>query len=200
MTLIESIKQTLALADEYSPEAGYEQMYTEDEDFQNKTKILYGQAYQELSQVKKIKKVKTISRNVSEDAENHYTPYSLPFDLYKLKNVLILEKDTNKPTNGDFYIIRGEKKIYINDRDTSTYKIEYYAYPEVITENTEDDFDLEIDQDVQMLLAYKVTENILKTDPSADHTAFRQAYEDALNKLDLRESDVMITIKSNYDF
>lgn len=200
MKLIDSIKQTLALADEYSPEVGYSGMYTEDEDFQNKTKILYGQAYQELSQVKKIKKVKTISRNVSDDATEHYTPYSFPFDLYKLKNVVVLEKGTNKPTDGDFYLVKNEKKIYINDTDTSTFKIEYYAYPEVITEETEDDFDLEIDQDVQMLLAYKVTENILKTDPSADHTAFRQAYEDALNKLDLRETDTMISVKSNYDF
>lgn len=200
MTLIESIKQTLALADEYSPEAGYQEMYTEDEDFQDKTKILYGQAYQELSQIKKIKKVKTIQRTISDDATEHYTPYSLPTDLYKLKNIVVLDKDTNKPTDGDYHIIRGEKKIYINDKDTGIYKIEYYAYPEVITEETEDDFDLEIDQDVQMLLAYKVAENILKTDPSADHTAFRQAYEDALQKLDLRDSETIMTVKKKYNF
>lgn len=200
MELIESIKQTLALADEYSPEAGYQEMFTEDEDFQNKTKILYGQAYQELSQIKKIKKVKTIQRTIAENAKEHYTPYSLPTDLYKLKNILVLDKDTNKPTDGDYHIIKGEKKIYINDTDTGTYKIEYYAYPEVITEETENDFDLEIDQDVQMLLAYKVAENILKTDPSADHTAFRQAYEDALQKLDLRDSETIMTVKKKYNF
>ena len=36
MTLMENIKIALSLADEYSPEAGYDAMFTEDEDFQNK--------------------------------------------------------------------------------------------------------------------------------------------------------------------
>lgn len=200
MTLIENIKISLALADEYSPEVGYEQMYTEDEDFQNKLKTLYAQPYQELSQIKKIKKTKTISRNVNKNAESHYTPYSLPFDMFLLKGVIALDSTTNAPIQGDFFLRIDEKKIYINDTDTSVYKIDYYAYPEVITEETEDDFELEIDQDVQMILPYKVIDNILKTDPSADYNAFRQAYEEALNKLDLRESCMIVNCTSEYDF
>lgn len=200
MTLIENIKIALALADEYSPEAGYEAMYTEDEDFQNKLKILYAQPYQELSQIKKIKKVKNISRTYNEDAIEHYTPYSLPFDLYKLKDVIALDIDTNKRVEGDYILRLNERKIYINDTSKANYKIDYYAYPEVITNETEDDFDLEIDQDVQMILAYKVVDNILKTDPSADYTAFKNAYDEALNRLDLRENDILITTKSNYNF
>lgn len=200
MTLIENIKIALALADEYSPEVGYEEMYTEDEDFQNKTKILYAQPYQELSQIKKIKKSKNISRNISEDAEEYYTAYSLPFDMYLLKDVIALDRETNKPVDGDFYLRMNEKKIYINDTSKATYKIDYYAYPEVITEATEDDFELEIDQDTQMILAYKVVDNILKTDPSADYTAFRTAYEDALQKLDLKENGVIVKIDYEYDF
>ena len=69
-----------------------------------------------------------------------------------------------------------------------------------ITEETEDDFDLEIDQDVQMILAYKVVDNILKTDPSADYSAFKNAYDEALNRLDLRESAMIVNCKSDYDF
>lgn len=200
MTLIENIKIALALADEYSKEAGYEAMYTEDEDFQNKLKILYAQPYQELSQIKKIKKVKNISRTYSEDATEHYTSYSLPFDFYKLKDVIALDIDTNKRIEGDYFLRANEKKIYINDTSKANYKIDYYAYPEVITDETEDDFDLEIDQDVQMILAYKVVDNILKTDPSADYSAFKNAYDEALNRLDLSETDMLITIKNNYGF
>ncbi len=199
MTLIENIKIALALADEYSPEAGYESMYTEDEDFQNKTKILYAQPYQELSQIKKIKKSKNISRNVSEDAKENYTAYSLPFDMYLLKDVIALDNETNKPIEGDFFLRINEKKIYINDTSKATYKIDYYAYPEVITEATEDDFELEIDQDVQMILAYKVVDNILKTDPSADYTAFKSAYEEAIQKLDLRENAMIVKINNEYN-
>lgn len=199
MTLIESIKQTLALADEYSPSAGYKEMYTEDEDFQNKTKILYGQAYQELSQVKKIKKSKTISRNVDKEAKEHYTAYSFPSDLYILEGVCALDSETNKQVEGDFFIRLYEKKIYINDADTSTYKIDYFAYPDVITDETENDFELEIDQDVQMLLAYKVVDDILKTDPSADYSAFRNAYNEAINRLDLRETAIVVKVKKKYE-
>lgn len=200
MTLIENIKIALSLADEYSPDAGYEQMFTEDEDFRNKIKILYAQPYQELSQIKKIRKIKNISRNISEDVQEHYIAYSLPFDMYILKDIIVLDSETNKRVDGDYYVVDNEKKIYINDMDTGVYKIEYYAYPEVITEETEDDFDLEIDQDVQMILPYKVIDNILKTDPSADYAAFRQAYEEAINKLDLRSSEMVVKTKCDYEF
>lgn len=200
MTLIENIKIALALADEYSPEVGYEGMFTEDEDFQNKLKILYAQPYQELSQIKKIKKVKNISRTYSEDATEHYTSYSLPFDLYKIDKIVALDIDSNKKVEGDYFLRINEKKIYINDTSKANYKIDYYSYPEVITDETEDDFELEIDQDVQMILAYKVVDNILKTDPSADYNAFKNAYDEALNRLDLRETNMLVTTKNNYNF
>ncbi len=51
MTLEENIKIVLSLIDEYAPSST--NLYTEDEDIQNKIKILYNQPYQELSQIKK---------------------------------------------------------------------------------------------------------------------------------------------------
>lgn len=196
MTLIENIKIVLSLIDEYAPKST--NLFTEDEDIQNKIKTLYNQPYQELSQVKKIRKIKNISKT-SGDTE-YYREYSLPFDMFQLKSVIVLDTDTNKKISGDFYIIEGAKKIYINDTSDANYKIEYYAYPTTITEETEDDFTLELDQDVQNILPYKVADNLLKSDPSADYTAFRQAYEDALNKLDIRIMLPRAVIESEYEF
>lgn len=196
MTLIENIKIVLSLIDEYAPKST--NLFTEDEDIQNKIKTLYNQPYQELSQVKKIRKIKNISKT-SGDTE-YYREYSLPFDMFQLKSVIVLDTDTNKKISGDFYIIEGAKKIYINDTSDANYKIEYYAYPTTITEETEDDFALELDQDVQNILPYKVADNLLKSDPSADYTAFRQAYEDALNKLDTRITLPSAVIESEYEF
>lgn len=196
MTLIENIKIVLSLIDEYAPKST--NLFTEDEDIQNKIKTLYNQPYQELSQVKKIRKIKNISKT-SGDTE-YYREYSLPFDMFQLKSVIVLDTDTNKKISGDFYIIEGAKKIYINDTSDANYKIEYYAYPTTITEETEDDFTLELDQDVQNILPYKVADNLLKSDPSADYTAFRQAYEDALNKLDTRIMLPRAVIESEYEF
>ena len=51
-----------------------------------------------------------------------------------------------------------------------------------------------------MILPYKAIDNILKTDPSADYTAFKQAYEDAINRLDLSEIGMLVNVKSEYDF
>ena len=198
MTLIEVIKQALALADEYSPDAGYGQMFTEDEDFQNKLKLLFAQPYQELSQIKKIKKQKTYTVRKNGYSEEKYTPYSLPFDLYKIKEIVVQDVNTNRLIDGDYYL--QNKKIYLNDSLEANYILVYYAYQEVITEETEDDFELEIDQDVQMILPYKAIDNILKTDPSADYTAFKQAYEDAINRLDLSETGMLVSVKCDYDF
>lgn len=196
MTLEENIKIVLSLIDEYAPKST--NLFTEDEDIQNKIKNLYNQPYQELSQIKKIKKVKSISKTQSD--QEYYREYSLPFDMYQLKSVIATDIDTNRVINGDFYIIESAKKIYINDTSKANYKIEYYAYPTVINENTKNSFYLELDQDVQNVLPYKVADNLLKSDPSADYTAFRQAYEEALNKIDNRTILSSATIESEYDF
>lgn len=196
MTLEENIKIVLSLIDEYAPKST--DLFTEDEDIQNKIKNLYNQPYQELSQIKKIKKVKNVSKTTTD--QEYYREYSLPFDMYQLKSVIPTDIDTNKVVNGDFYIIESAKKIYINDTSKANYKIEYYAYPTTINEKTKNSFYLELDQDVQNVLPYKVADNLLKSDPSADYTAFRQAYEEALNKIDSRSILSSATIESEYDF
>ena len=173
-------------------------MFTEDEDFQDKLKLLFAQPYQELSQIKKIKKQKTYTVKVNNESKDRYSAYSLPFDLYKIKEIVVQDINTNRLIDGDYYL--QNKKIYLNDSLEANYILVYYAYPEVITAETEDDFELEIDQDVQMILPYKAIDNILKTDPSADYTAFKQAYEDAINRLDLSEIGMLVNVKCDYDF
>lgn len=51
-----------------------------------------------------------------------------------------------------------------------------------------DDFYLELDNDAQALLPYKVADDILKTDPSADYTAFATEYQRKLQLLDTRKN------------
>lgn len=198
MTLIENIKIALSLADEYSKVAGYEQMYTEDEDFQEKLKNLYAQPYQELSQIKPIKKTKNISRTIDLEAEDYYEGFRLPSDMRKIKEIIAHDVESNKQVEGDYYL-EGEK-IYININSNANYSIIYFAYPELINEDTEDDFELELDQDAQMVLPYKAIDNILKTDPSADYNAFKIAYDEAIQRLDLRETGMLLSIKVDYDF
>ena len=73
--------------------------------------------------------------------------------------------------------------------------LEYYKFPLNINEETEDDFYLELDQDSQSLLPYKVADDILKTDPSANYTAFATEYQRKLQLLDNRKNIPSVTLR-----
>lgn len=194
MTLGENKKITLGLIEEYSPT---NPLLTDDEDISTRLNFCYATNYQELSEKKRILKTKIIKEiALDEDLEEGYTEYSLPSNMYQLKNVVALDENNNK-ANSDYYIV-GKKKIYINNTSNFQYILEYYAYPTVITEETDDDFTLEIDQDVQMILPYMVASDILKTDPSADYTAFDRVYQRKLQELNASLSTPRATIKRNY--
>lgn len=189
MTYGENKKITLALIEEYSPNMNEK---TEDEDIALRLPFLYNLAYKELAMTKKIVATKTYSEIPDEQKQDRYTPYSLPSDLYQIKNVVTLDED-NKPINADYYTI--QNKIYINDNSNGKTVLEYYKYPQEINENTTDDFYLEIDEDVQSILPYKVADDILKTDPSADYTAFATEYQRKLQILDTRKNIPAVTLK-----
>ena len=189
MTYGENKKITLALIEEYSPNMNDK---TEDEDIALRLPFLYNLAYKELAMTKKIVATKTYSEISDEQKQDRYTPYSLPSDLYQIKNVVTLDED-NKPINADYYII--QNKIYINDNSNGKTVLEYYKYPQEINEDTTDDFYLEIDEDVQGILPYKVADDILKTDPSADYTAFATEYQRKLQILDTRKNIPTVTLK-----
>ena len=189
MTYGENKKITLALIEEYSPNMNEK---TEDEDIALRLPFLYNLAYKELAMTKKIVATKTYSEIPDEHKQDRYTPYNLPSDLYQIKNVVTLDED-NKPINADYYII--QNKIYINDNSNGKTVLEYYKYPQEINEDTTDDFYLEIDEDVQGILPYKVADDILKTDPSADYTAFATEYQRKLQILDTRKNIPTVTLK-----
>ncbi len=155
-------------------------MLTDDEDISTRLNFIYATNYQELSQAKKILKTKII-KEISGNTEEGYEEYSLPSNLYQLKRVIALN-EKNQEVQPDYNKIG--KKIYINKQSDANYILEYYIYPTVITDETDDDFSLEIDQDVQMILPYAVANDILKVDPSSDYTAFLSEYQRKLQNLE----------------
>lgn len=194
MTYGENKKLTLALIEEYAPNMRNK---TEDDDIALRLPFLYQLAYQELAVTKKITAVKTYAEVSDENKEDKYIPYSLPSDLYQIKNISAVD-DNNNPVNIDYYTVGS--KIYIKDSTSGKTILEYYKYPQEINEETEDDFYLEIDEDVQNLLPYKVASDILKTDPSADYTAFATEYQRQLQLLDTRKNIPTVTLNEpDYD-
>lgn len=187
MTFGQNKKICLALIEEYSPNNKY---LTDDEDIQNRIALLYAPAYQELSQNKKI--VKSKEYIMSNEASEGYTQYSLPSNCYQVKNVYALD-DNNSDVSVD-YKIRA-KKILISNKTQGRCIVEYYAYPSIITEETEDDFNLEIDQDAQFLLPYLVANDILKSDQSSNYADFATEYQRKLEQLDTRTNTPLIVVK-----
>lgn len=182
MTYGENKKLTLALIEEYAPDLVKK---TEDDDIALRLPFLYQLAYQELAMTKKIIATKLYNEIPDENKKDKYTSYSLPANLYQIKNVYTLDKN-NKPITAEYYTIN--KKIYLNDNIPGSTILEYYKYPQDINEETMDDFYLELDNDAQALLPYKVADDILKTDPSADYTAFATEYQRKLQLLDTRKN------------
>lgn len=193
MTLGENKKITLGLIEEYSKA---NPKLTEDEDISTRLNFVYATNYQELSEKKRILKTKVLKEISDEVVESGYTEYTLPSSMYQMKNIIALDENNNK-VNTDYYTV-GKKKIYINNDSNYQYILEYYAYPTVIEEDTDDDFVLELDQDVLMILPYMVASDILKTDPSADYTAFEVEYRRKLEQLNTSLSTPRATIKQNY--
>lgn len=191
MTYGESKKQVLALIEEYVPDIDD---FTEDEDIALRLPHLFDLAYQELAQNKKIVDTKLYPEK--EEKVDKYTAYTLPSDLYQIKNVFMIDGN-NKKGNVDYYTL-GKNKIYINDNTEGQTVLEYYKFPQNINEETEDDFYLEIEQDAQSVLVYKVAGDILKTDPSADYTAFATEYQRVLQLLDNRKNVPSVVLKE-YD-
>lgn len=189
MTLRDNKKIALALIEEYSPNNS---LLTDDEDISTRLNLVYATNYQELSQVKKILKTK-ILKNITGKTEKGYEEISLPSDMFQFKRIIGLDKD-NLQLEVDFQKI-GTKKILINKDIDAKYVLEYYAYPTEINEETDDDFFLEIDQDVQMILPYAVASDILKVDPSADYQAFLAEYNRKLQLLDSRREIPSIMVE-----
>lgn len=112
--------------------------------------------------------------------------------MYQLVSIIALDENNNDVT-AEFKKIG--KKIYIKNESKAKYILEYYAYPTIISEDTKDDFVLEIDQDVQLILPYAVANDILKVDPSSDYTAFYQEYQRKLQSLDTRTSTPTVILQ-----
>ena len=187
MTLLENKKMFLALVDEYAPD---NTELTEDDDIPVKYKNLYGVAYQRLADMKTTLKTKNYSITATTGTTG-YEEYSLP-EYKQLKNVYVLDENNNK-ISGDYYFL-GDKKIMISNSKTATYVVEYVPWLEIITEDTDDDFELEIDQDLQTVLPYIVAADLLKTDPSANYVAFEKEYMSMMQNITTSKKGISINI------
>lgn len=186
MTLIESIKIMLALVDEYQAEKKF---FTDDEDIEAKAKLLYAPVYQEMSDIKMLSKSKELGFTYT--GEDVYEEVKLP-SAKKVKQIICLDKD-NRPSTGKYFYI-SDTKIMIHKGTDVKYLCEYVPNITPITEETDNDFELEIPDDASKFLAYKVAGDLLKTDQSVDYRAFEQRVNAMFSNFDTTVREISVTI------
>ena len=93
-------------------------------------------------------------------------------------------------------------KIKIHKSCLGNFELEYYAIPEEITEDNQDDYEFELDMDAQMTLPYYVASSVLMSDVSANYTAFEAKYnakvEQLMRSAQESENSTTITIHSMF--
>lgn len=186
MTLIENIKIFEALVDEFAPDSEF---HTDDEDIRIKAKTLYAPVYLELANLKTNSKTKELSFTYT--GEDAYEEVKLP--SRKVKKITVLDKN-NKKTTGDYYYI-SDTKIMISKQYDCRYICEYIPNVTFITQETDDNFTLELTDDLCAVLPYKVASDYLKTDPSADWTAFEKRASAILQNLDTASRGMSVHIE-----
>ena len=180
MTYGENKKLFMALCDEYAPNNNY---FTDDEDIQIKCALLYAAPYEELSNYKTMPKIKEIQ--ISKYTEKKgYERVKMP-DCKKILSISALDEYNNPVSYGDYKTL-GDY-LYLSNEADLRYVVEYIPYLRMISEETEDDFELEIPQDLQTILPYLVASDLFKTDPGQDWTAFEQALNRKLQMINYKK-------------
>lgn len=184
MTYGENKKIFFSLIDEYNPNNTY---FTDDDDARTKAANLYNTRYSDLASQKFNKKTKEYEITTE---DRGYESFKLPKGTYI--KVLGGRNEYNEPISMN-YRIEGEN-ILISKANPGKLVLEYTPYPSMITDETEDDFELEIDDELANILPFGVASDLLKTDPGEDWTAFEKEYERRYQKIVSARTTISVNI------
>ena len=155
---------------------------TDDPDFKNKINDVIDQIQHELSRIKKIHAMETMS--VVEGEE---------FELNELDNFYQLNKITGVLFNNFGNIIEFE--------ETGEVKIYYYKYPKKITRKSQDNVKLELTEDALEIMPYGVAADLLMSDASNQYwEIYRQRNLELKQGLDPRYNENYCYIDGGIDF
>lgn len=175
MTLKEMKKKVLALIEEIveNPDDATLTSLTNDPDIEAKLNYVINQIQYELSRVKKIPDYVEIE--VNEGDLIRFADITTEYEVYQLDVV-----------RGIGYDYKAQGTI-IKCLEDGTAEIEYFRYPERITEKTSDSYEFELSSDVLEVMPYGVAADLLKSDVSnAYGNIYAQRYEQMKGELDIR--------------
>lgn len=171
MTLGDVIKKIVKLLEEYDENG---ENYTSDQDIEGKIKESIDDIQVELSQIKKIPALLEVELT----GENNIV--DKPKDMYRIKRI----------RECDFEVLND--KIKFKDNYKGKVNVYYYKYPDVINEDTDNDYVMELERDAIACLVYGVASAILKADVSSNYSVYEYKYQEMKQMLSNNVTDGLI--------
>ena len=117
-----------------------------------------------------------------------YLHYYLPDcmeSFYQLaeNDIYYQGKNGSSYITADEYYQEGDKTLVIPRTEEGVYTVYYKAYPEQITQDTEDDYILELDPEVAAILPLYMASQLYKDDDNSIATVYRNEFEVAFDRL-----------------
>lgn len=181
MNLTEIKKKVLGMIEELDTDNA---SLTSDLDIETKLNDTINQVMYELSRMKKIPDYLEMQVQEGDLIRFEDIASASGYEVYQIDRV-----------RGVKYEFRANGTI-IKVLESGTMEIDYFKYPERITEKTNGTYEFELSEDALEILPYGVAGDLLKTDVSTDYgRIFSERYELMLSRLDPRYSMGMFSVE-----
>ena len=185
MTLLELKKKVLGLIEELNPN---HELLTDDPDIATKLNDVINQIMFEIIRMKKLPDYVEM-----EVEEGQLVTFS---DIEKASKYEVYQLGTVQGVEFNF---KADNTI-IKVLESGTLEINYYKYPERITEKTKNSYEFELPNDVLEIMVYGIAGDLLKSDISSNYgEIYSQRYQIMLSQLDPRYAMGQITFSGGYD-
>ena len=172
MTLKEMKKKVLGLIEELNADS---KVLTDDPDIALKMNDVINQVMYELVRMKKMPDYVEIPVEAGQLVRFEDISNVGGYDVYQLGLVAGVQHELK--ANGTI----------IKVLEDGIAEIDYFRYPELITENTKDSYEFELSADALEIMPYGVAADLLKSDVSTGYgEIYAQRYETMLQRLDPR--------------
>ena len=174
MTLSEMKKKALGLIEEINPN---NENLTDDPDIAAKINEVINQVMFELARMKKIPDYVEIAVTEGDLIRFEDIASESGYEVYQIDVV-----------QGIDYEMKAQGTI-IKALEDGTLEIDYFRYPERITERTTGNYEFELSADALEIMPYGIAADLLKSDISNEYgRIYSQRYETMLQRLDPRYS------------
>lgn len=185
MTLLEMKKKVLGMIEELNPDS---ELLTDDPDIATKINDVINQIMFELVRIKKMSGYVEIPVSEGELIDFARVEKAGKYEVYQI--AIIKGVRCEQKAQGAIFKVM----------ESGTAEVEFFKYPESITEKTKGNYEFELSTDVLEIMPYGVAGDLLKSDISTNYgEVYSKRYEAMLQRLDPRYSMPSISMEGGID-